>query len=174
MDLFDAIAQRYSYRRQFINAPVPCEDLKKIVEAGIRAPSACHEQVVSFVVVDDPEILGQIAQIVDRPVCRTARAMIACVLDPRPVMGEHSFAIEDCAASVENMLLVIAALGYATVWLDGVLRMEEKTVRIAKVLGVPDDRQIRVLLPLGVAAAPGRQQQRLPFDQRAWFNGYGG
>ena len=170
MDLFEAIDKRYSYRAKFTDAPVPRDDLQKIVQAGIQAPSAKNEQVASFVIVDDPQLLSQIAQIVDRPVCNTAKAMIVCVADPRPILGDLSFAVEDCAAAVENMLLAVAALGYATVWLDGVLRVEDKAARVAKLLGVPEGKAVRILLPLGVAAEPGRQKEKLPFDKRAWFN----
>jgi nitroreductase len=173
MDLFEAIARRYSYRGEFTAAPVPREDLKKIVQAGIQAPSGCNEQVASFVIVDDLPLLGQIAAIVDKPVCHSAKAMIACVADPRPVYAGASFAAEDCAAAVENMLLAITALGYATVWLDGALRVEDRAGRIGRLLGVPAGRTIRILLPIGVPAEPGRQRERLPFDQRAWFNRYG-
>jgi len=174
MDLFEAIGRRYSYRDVFTDTAVPREDLEKIVQAGIQAPSAKNEQVASFVVVDDPQLLGQIAEILDRPVCHTARAMIACVTDPRPILGELSFATEDAAAAVENMLLAITALGYATVWLDGVLRRESIAERIGQLLGVPEDRQLRILLPVGVAANPCTQKEKLPFDRRAWFNRYGG
>jgi nitroreductase len=100
--------------------------------------------------------------------------MIVCVSDPRPTLGEISFAAEDCAASVENMLLAITALGYATVWLDGVLRFENKAARIGQLLGVPAGRFVRIILPVGVAAKPGTQREKLPFEQRGWFNRYGG
>lgn len=173
MDLFDAIARRYSYRGEFTDAPVPRHDLQKIVQAGIQAPSACNQQIATFVIVDDPALLGQIAQIVDKPVCHTAKAMIACVADPRPVYADFSFAPEDCAAAVENMLLAITALGYATVWLDGVLRAENRAARIGKLLGVPAGRTIRILLPIGVPTEPGHQRERLPFTERACFNRYG-
>jgi nitroreductase len=174
MDLFDAIANRYSYRGEFTDAPVPRADLEKIVRAGIQAPSACNEQVASFVVVDDPQLLRQIAEILlNKPVCASAKAMIACVADPRPVYAKWSFAAEDCAAAVENMLLAIAALGYATVWLDGVLRAEDRAQRIGRLLGVPAGLTVRILLPLGVPAEPGQQRERLPFDRRAWFNYFG-
>ena len=172
MDLFDAIAQRYSYRRQFTDAPVPREDLKKIVAAGIRAPSACNEQVVSFVIVDDPSLLGQIAEIMGKTVCHSAHAMIACVADPRPVYGNESFAAEDCAASVENILLAITAMGYASVWLDGVLRAENRAARIGRILDVPDGHTVRILLPIGLPTEPGQPKERLPFERRAWFNQY--
>ena len=174
MDLFEAIAKRYSYRGAFTEAPVPREDLKKIAQAGIQAPSGKNEQVVSFVIVDDPGLLGQIAALLDRPVCSTAKAMIACVADPRPVMGPMSFDREDAAASVENMLLAITALGYATVWLDGVLRYNDLDRRIGQLLGVPRGQTVRILLPLGVPSEPGVQREKLPFERRAWFNRYGG
>ena len=173
MDLFEAIARRHSYREAFTDAPVPRDDLRKIVQAGIQAPSAKNEQVVSFVIVDDPEVLGRLRQIIDRPVCNTARAMIVCVADPRPILGEWSFAAEDCAAAVENMLLAITALGYATVWLDGVLRAENKAARIAELLGVPAGKQVRIVLPIGVPAQKLAQKEKLPFAQRAFFNGWG-
>jgi nitroreductase len=174
MDLFDAIANRYSYRGGFTDAPVPRDDLAKIVQAGIQAPSGNNQQTTSFVVVDDPRLLGQIAEMIPRPVCATARAMIACVIDPRPAAGTTSFAVEDCAAAVENMLLAVAALGYATAWLDGVLRRDDLAGRIGRLLNVPPDKSVRVLLPLGVAAAPGQQKEKLPFAARAWFNRWGG
>jgi len=174
MDLFEAVARRHSYRGKFTDARVPREDLKRIVQAGIQAPSGKNEQTTSFVIVDDPGLLRQIAGIVDRPVCSTAKAMIACVSDPRPTYRGISFEREDYAAAVENMLLAITALGYASVWLDGVLRLKGVAGRVARVLGVPEDKNVRVLLPLGVPVEPGTQKEKLPFDRRAWFNRYGG
>lgn len=174
MDIFEAIAKRYSYRGDFLDRPVPREDVVRIVQAGIQAPSGKNEQTTSFVIVDDPELLAKIARIVNRPVCNTARAMIACVTDPRPVFGEISFAVEDCSAAVENMLLAITALGYATVWLDGVLRKDDVAARVGRLLGVPAGRTVRILLPLGIPVEPGAQKEKLPFDRRAWFNRFGG
>jgi nitroreductase len=174
MDLFDAITNRHSYRGEFTDASVPRKDLERIVQTGILAPSACNEQVATFVIIDDPKLLGQISEILgDKPYCRTAKAMIACVADPRPVYAKLSFAAEDCAAAVENMLLAIAALGYASVWLDGALRAEDRAARIGRLLAVPKDRTIRVLLPLGVPAEPVQPREKLPFDRRAWFNRHG-
>jgi len=174
MDLFDAIAKRYSYRGEFTAVPVPRNDLEKIVQAGIQAPSACNEQVVSLVIVDDPALLGRIAAIMDKPVCHTAKAMIVCAADPRPVYQNISFALEDCAAAVENMLLAITALGYASVWIEGALRVGGRAAQIAGLLDIPPNKTVHILLPLGVAAQPGQPREKLPFAQRAWFNRYGG
>jgi len=173
MDVFEALARRHSYRGEFTAAAVPREHLRRIAEAGLQAPSACNEQTPSLVIVDDPALLAALAAIVDRPVMRTARAAIVCVADHRPVYRNLSFAAEDCAAAVENMLLAVTALGYATVWLDGALRSEGRAERIGELLGVPPRLQVRVLLPLGVPAAAVRPPEKKPFHERAWFNRYG-
>lgn len=99
--------------------------------------------------------------------------MIVCVTDPRPTFYGHSFHAEDCAAAVENMLLAITALGYASVWLDGVLRLDGVAERLAALLGVPGGKIVRIVLPLGVPAEAAAQRERLPFESRAWFNRYG-
>lgn len=174
MELFEAIARRHSYRGEFTDQPVPREDLEKIVQAGIQAPSAKNEQVTKFVIVDDPKIIAKIAQIIDRPVIQTARAIIVCITDPRPVFHGMSFDREDVSAAVENMLLVITSLGYASVWLDGVLRLDDTADRVAKVLGVPTGQDVNVLLPLGVPVTQEQQKDKLSFAQRAWYNCWGG
>ncbi|NLS94080.1 MAG: nitroreductase [Planctomycetaceae bacterium] len=174
MDVFEAIAKRHSYRGRFTDVPVPEADLRKIVQAGIQAPSGKNEQTTSFVIVNDPGVLKKAAEIINRPVCQTARAMIVCVTDPRPVFHGETFHAEDCAAAVENMLLAVTAMGYATVWLDGVLRLEGVAGRLAELLGVPENRIVRIVLPLGVPVESCPQKEKLPFDQRAWFNRYGG
>ncbi len=174
MELFEAIKKRHSYRGTFQDVEVPREALEKIVQAGIDAPSAKNEQVVSFVIVDDPILLGKIGELIDRPVMKTAKAMVACVTDPRPVFQGLSFEAEDCAAAVENMLLAVTALGYASVWLDGVLRFHDLDQKVGELLGVPESSIVRILLPIGVPYEEITETAKLPFAKRAWFNSYEG
>jgi nitroreductase len=176
MDTFEAICKRHSYRGGFTSEPVPREDLRKIVDAGIRAPSGKNAQTTTFVIVDDPDLVKEIGGLHARNAAmQQARAFIACIVDraPDPVFEEHDFVVEDCAAAVENMLLAVTALGFATVWIDGWLRLDGHAETIGKLLGVPADKIIRVLLPLGKPTTPGEQKEKLPFERRAWFNRYG-
>ena len=176
MDVFEAIEKRHSYRGPFEKRPVPGEDLKRIVEAAIRAPSGRNEQTTSFVIVDDPGVLGRITEMgEDKEVILGARAFIACIVDktPEAVYEGHSFQVEDCAAAVENMLLAITALGYATVWIDGWLRVKDRAGKIAKILELPGEKTVRVLLPLGIPTESRKQKEKKPFEERAWFNRYG-
>lgn len=173
MELFDAIARRHSYRGEFKDTPVPRADLRKIVQAGLQAPSGCNAQTTSFVIVDDASLLARIADIVGSPVVRGARALVVCVAEHRAVYKEMSFGVEDCAAAAENILLAVTALGYATVWIDGALRVEDRAQKIGQLLGVPSGLQVRVILPVGVPAEDRPQREKLPFETRAWFNRHG-
>ncbi|MDR1925345.1 MAG: nitroreductase family protein [Planctomycetaceae bacterium] len=171
MDIFEVISKRYSYRGAFMDQPVPREDLIKIVQAGIDAPSACNAQSTSFVIVDDAENLSAIVKAFGnkRPYYETAKAMIACVCDRKPAYDDLSFYVEDCAAATQNMLLAITALGYASVWLDGVIR-GRIAAEIGRILGVPPIMQVRVLLPIGIPEdRSGRPNQKSPFEYRARF-----
>ncbi|MHC4916781.1 MAG: nitroreductase family protein [Planctomycetota bacterium] len=175
MDVFEAIEKRHSYRGEFKDAPVPREDLRKIVEAGIRAPSGKNMQTTSFVIVDDPELLARAAEICDVEVVAAAKALIVCVSQKVrvPFGGGMSFELEDCAASTENMLLAVTALGYATVWIDGMLRHKDRAARLGELLGVPADRTVRIVLPLGVPVEECAQLAKRSFEERAFLNRWG-
>ena len=171
MDFFDVIANRASYRKAFTGEPVPRDDLIRIVEAGIRAPSGYNGQSTSFVIVTEPDLLARIREIAgDRPVLATAGAVVAVVMDPGATRErEHLFGVEDYAAATENMLLAITALGYASVWVDGALRSNRVAELVGELLGVPADREVRVILPIGRPAEPVTPAGRKPFAERARF-----
>ena len=173
MDLFTAIAKRHSYRSEYLPQPVPREHLRQIVQAGIQAPSGCNAQTTSFVIVDDAAAAARIREIVARPFLANVPAFIVCVIDSRPAYKNCSFAPEDCAAATENMLLAVTALGYASVWLDGVLRTQKIKEQLSELLKIPADREVRILLPIGKPATEAPQRERKPFGERAWFNVYG-
>ncbi len=172
MELFEAFAERHSYRGAFKNMPVPREDLNKIVEAGIAAPSGCNAQTTSFAIVDDPAILAEIRGLISMAAVQTAPAIIAVIMREQPTYRGMGFEVQDYSAAVENMLLAITGLGYASVWLDGVLRTRGIAEKIGSLLNVPrgQDMTVTVILPVGIPGEKGRQNDRLPFEQRVWYN----
>lgn len=176
MDLFEAITKRHSYRGPFDDQPVLRSDLIKIVEAGLRAPSGKNAQTTTFVIVDNPEIVAEIASMHPTNVAmQQAKAYIICSIDriPMKTYEAYSFQVEDCAAAVENMLLAITALGYATVWVDGWLRLGDNAERIGSLIELPLEKIAKVILPVGVPKERSQQAEKLPFNKRAWFNLYG-
>lgn len=175
MDLFDAIKSRHSYRGPLTNQTIPVDDLHTIVTAGISAPSGKNAQTTQFIVITDPTIIVKLNAL--HPANLTmnqATAMIACIIDHQPeqIYEGYNFQVEDCAAATENMLLAITALGYASVWIDGWLRVQNRAEIVAKILNIPQSKKIQILLPIGVAAEQWQQKERLNFEQRACYNTY--
>lgn len=176
MDVFSALTERHSYREPFKPIPIPQKDLRAIVDAGLKAPSGKNEQTTSFIIVHDQKKVRAIADMHTQKAMNTAQAFIACIIDKQPpaVYEGVSFQIEDCAAAVENMLLAITALGYASVWIDGWLRGDRRAEKIGTLLGVPEHKTIRVLLPVGIPAVAGPRKEKKPFEERAWFDRWEG
>jgi len=173
VDCLQAIKDRHSYRGPFTAAPVPDEHLRQIAEAGVLAPSGYNGQTTSLVVVTNADKLQRIAAISpDTQALATCQALIAVVMDAPDEIpaGRIFFGIEDYAAAVENMLLAITALGYASVWFDGVLRSNDRARFVGDILGVPPQKEVRVLLPIGVPAEPLVDHGRRPFEERVRWN----
>lgn len=174
MDLFKTISKRYSYRGGFTGKKILRKDLKKIVQAGLDAPSGKNEQTTTFVIIDDKKLLKKIGSMHTMKAMVEAKAMIACIADKKPeaVYEGFSFQIEDSSAAVENILLAITALGYASVWIDGWLRVEERAERIGKIINLPKEKIIKILLPIGEPKEELPRKKKKPFKERAWFNMY--
>ena len=174
MTVFEAIENRHSYRGSYEDTQVPREDLVKIMQAGLAAPSGCNQQTTSLIAVDDPQVLGRLYSLLTPITSRPAPAMI-CVLTQRvPSYRGRCYAVQDYSAAIENMLLAIVGLGYQSCWYEGQVTDEAGIGRqIAQLLGVPEQYELVCVLPVGVAKKEVRWPQKKPFAERAWFNGFG-
>lgn len=173
MDLFEAIGKRYSYRGEFTDQQVPVDDLKKIIQAGIQAPSGKNSQTTEFVIITDKLVIKSISDIIGYEYLKTAPVLIAVFSNTQPNMKGYSFYREDYAAAVENILLSCTALGYSSLWIDGVLRINGRVEKISNILKAPPDRLLTVILPIGKALHEGKQNEKKTFSRRAWFGDYG-
>ena len=164
MDLFDAIELRASVR-DLEPVDVPESDLEKILDAGRRAPSGMNVQPLQYIVVRDPAMLQRLAKVQD--FLGGASAAVAIVADP----GASRFWLEDAAAAAENMLLAIAALGYASTWVEGTLLRREDWAKDQ--LGVPDHLRLIILLPIGKPAHPPHQADKKPLRDLVHHDKFG-
>ena len=171
--LREIVLNRHSYRGKYKPDRVPREDLTAIVEAGLVAPSGCNKQTTSLIAVDDEAILARLKKEIDPPVAQTAPAMI-CVLTRRiNAYRDRCFATQDYAAAIENMLLTITAMGYQSCWYEGHITDTDRIGdRLAKILGVPEEYELVCILPVGIAEDIPAAPKKLPFAQRARFNGF--
>jgi len=173
MTTMEAIRARRSYRGKYLSTPVPREHLKQILETGIAAPSGCNKQTTSFIAVDDPEVLAKLHGVIDPPLGETAPAMICVLTRPIVAYRDRIFNVQDYSAAIENMLLMIADLGYASCWVEGhVTDVDRIGYQMQKILGVPEEYGLICYLPVGIPAGDFPPLRKRPFEMRCWLNGF--
>ena len=175
MNAIDAIRQRHCYRGKYLSTPVPREHLVTIMEAGLAAPSGCNTQTTSLIAVDDAEVLKSLREVITVPVGNTAPALI-CVLTQRLIaIADRCFAVQDYSAAIENMLIAASSLGYQSCWVEGdVTAADRAGDKMAKILDVPDGYELVCYLPIGIPDSEVKGPKKKPFEERAWFNSFGG
>jgi len=173
MDIFECIKKRYSFRGKYKSKPVPREDLEKILKAGLAAPSGCNQQTTYLAGLDDPELLDSIAKMLKKNGFGGGKAPAGIVVLTHriPSYKDTFFNVQDYSAAIENMLIAVTALGYASCWIEGqVTECSETQNKITKLLNIPEKYTVVAFLPVGIPEKEGKGPEYKPFSERAWFN----
>lgn len=158
MDVLDAIFTRRSIRK-FTGEPINEDDLRTILKAGFQAPSAHNFQPRNFVVVRDKETIEKIAQFHNygKMLPKAGCGIIVC--GDKEKQPEPGFLIEDCSASIQNILLAAHGLGLGAVWC-GVYSVTKLTESMSDVLGLPKN-----IIPVGMVVLGVKDEEKEPIDR---------
>jgi len=113
--VFETIYERRSIRKYLEDKQVEKDKIKKLLEAGMAAPSACNLQPWEFIVVyekDDVALL-KAAQFSNNH--NATMAIVVCA-NTKNVPWEGPNWMIDCSAAVENMMLAAAAMELGSLW----------------------------------------------------------
>jgi nitroreductase len=165
MELFEVIQSRRSVRN-YEPVDIPREHLEKIAEAGRLAPSGHNAQPLEYILVTDPELIAQLARV--QRCVGEASAVVAVVADPEA----SNLWLEDASAAVENMLLAIVDLGYASVWIEGTLQPKEEWAK--DLLEVPINKRLPIMLPIGKTRIAPAPKEKKPLAELLHWNKYAG
>jgi len=164
MELMEAIKGRRSIRK-YTSRAVDDKTLNVILEAARQAPSWANTQCWRFIVVRDSQLRNSLA---DTAIAvpkgkpnRGAEAMritpiaiVACAEmrkagyslgKPKgPVTDKGDWYMYDVALAMQNLTLAAHALGLGTVHLGAF-----DAIKVAEILGVPEDFAVVAMTPLG-------------------------
>lgn len=150
MELIKVIAERRSVRK-FKADPISDDQVKKILEAGVMAPAAGNVQCWRFYVVKNEEMRKNLATrsghqefIGVPPVIIVVVADLDEIGQSYGERGRGTYALQDTAAAIENMLLTVTDLGLASCWIGA---FDE--LAAAKFLGLPGNMRPVAMLPIG-------------------------
>ncbi len=100
MEFFEVVNKRYSARK-FEEKQIPEEDIKKLIEAASKAPSAKNAQNWHFVVIQDKAIIEKMGQAVDAKNEKIAKGL-------EPEKGEKFLKFSRFSTFFRNAPTVIA------------------------------------------------------------------
>jgi nitroreductase len=143
-DALEFIKSRRSVRK-YTDEPVAAEDIQKLLEAAMAAPSGRNVRPWEFVVVTDPAVCERLSH--SHPASAlVAWAPLVIVVCGREVDSHHW--IVDGAAAAENILLEAVSLGLGGVWI-GVFPVPEREAHVRQVIGLPEGVRPLCMVPVG-------------------------
>lgn len=162
MDVFEAIATRYSVRG-YKPDPVDDELLAKVLEAARQAPTAANRQPFRIVVIHTKGREEEVARMYARPWLTQAPLVLAFIAVPGEAwrrMDDKPYDEVDATIAMDHLVLAATALGLGTCWIAA---FDPAAVR--EVLGLPDDVEPIAITPLGYPDKSRAKTDRRPLDE---------
>jgi nitroreductase len=178
-NMLETITSRQSDRR-YSDKPVEKEKLGRILEAGRMSPSACNAQPWKFIVVTDPGLLKNVAQAASAKLLNMNRfvdqaQVILVIVREKPnvvskvggTIKNKDYSLIDIGIASENICLQAKAEGLGSCmigWFD------ENGVR--KILGIPRDKRVELIITLGYSLSEYRTKNRKPLEEVISYEKY--
>jgi nitroreductase len=164
VDFWHIVDTRYSVRAFDPDADVPPEQIERLLDAALQAPSAGNRQPWHFYVVRSPALRRALAAAAFGQgfVAQAPIVIVVCANPPRSAArygtrGHELYCLQDTAAAAEHILLGAVALGLGSCWVGA---FDEG--QVARVLNMPANLRPVAMLPLGTPATDeaGRSPRR--------------
>lgn len=182
--LLRAILERTSIR-SFDSKGVSEEDLKKILMAGIRAPSAGNIQPRTFIVVKDVEVKEKLYALCEnQEFMKAAPVWIVVCLDLHRHLKAakltgvdydftgilpYTFGVLDAALSLENMVIAAEALGLGSVIIGSIIEHPQK---VKEILNLPEHCLALSILCIGHPKKKPKRREKWSYRVIVCENSY--
>lgn len=180
MKTFSELVQNRQSDRAYLDKPVETEKLDRILEIARLAPSACNAQPWKFIVVTDPEKRSMIADAATSKMLSmnhfTKQAPVQLVLVEENAnftssvggwaQGKH-YPHLDLGIVASHICLAATDEGLGSCIIGW---CNEKKVR--KVLDIPKDKRVMLVILLGYSSQPLREKKRKKIEEIVSYNQY--
>jgi len=151
MEIQEALLNRRSIRK-YKDIIISKENIDKILKAAMYAPSAMNLQAWHFLVIDDRDVLIETIKSIPYAEMLKQSAAAILVCGDSLIEKNESWLLQNCSASIQNILLSAHGLGIGSCWIaihgmDDVyknvkaqFKLPENVVPVAIIsLGYPDE-----------------------------------
>lgn len=156
MEILKTIRARRSIRK-YKKRKVEQKKITAILEAGRWAPSGLNNQPWRFVVVQDNNVIHELAECTEySKIVLDAPLLIGVFLDQKASYN-RSKDLQAIGACLQNMLLACHALKLGACWLGEILNQREK---VEKICGVPNYFELMAVLSIGYPDKKGTSSRK--------------
>jgi nitroreductase len=164
MDFFEVIKKRRTVR-SYKKKKVPFSLIKKIISAGVRAPSAMNSQPWHFIVIEDQSIKARIRKIYeesrkelnyypqDTGFVENSTLIVVCS-ESRELAKEYS-----CVMAAENLLLAATALNLGSGTIIAPLQTKKGEKKIRKLLKIPSKCVPLLIITIGYTKTKPKKKE---------------
>jgi nitroreductase len=159
MSFLDLVNKRYSVRN-YKTTPVPQEKVVRCIEAARLAPSACNSQPWKFIIVDEPELVNELAKgafegLLDFNHFAFKAPVLVLIVCEREnlsakfgsIVKKKNFSLMDIGIAAEHFCLQAVEEGLGTCIIGW---FNEKKVK--KILSIPKLKRVELVITVGFSA----------------------
>jgi nitroreductase len=168
MTFLDLINKRYSVRN-YKTIPIPQEKVIRCVEASRLAPSACNSQPWKFIIIDQPELVNELAKAAFEGIMNfnnfvfKAPVLVLIVSERQNLSAKFgslvknkNFSLMDIGIAAEHFCLQAAEEELGTCMLGW---FNEKKVK--KILSIPKFKRVELIISVGFS-----NDEKIPIKKR--------
>jgi nitroreductase len=159
-DTIEVLKSRRSIRN-YTQDKVPQNIIEEIIDCARLAPTAMNDQPWDFIAVTKRDLLELIPPMLGHAEFIAKAAFAVLVLS-----RETCYAVEDCCAATENLLIAAAAYGLGSCWVAGT-KQAYGTV-VARAFGAPTDHKLVAIVSFGYPAEEPKIDKRPLADVLHW------
>ena len=145
--------------RSYTDEPVSPEQVETILKAAMAAPSGMNMQPWRFVVVTDQKVKDKLAVGFNKMIAKAPVVIIVCGKTTNKLGAPNKNWTADCAASTENLLLAVEALGLGAVW-TACYPYEDRMNPTVEALGLPENVSPYCIVPIGHPAGNDKPKDK--------------
>ena len=167
MKIQEALLNRRSIRK-YKNQKISKEDIDLILRAAMYAPSAMNLQAWQFLIIDDREILTDTIKSIHYAEMLKQSAAAILVCGDAAIEKNESWLLQNCSASIQNILLAAYGLGIGSCWI-AIHGMDDVYKKIKTQFNLPENIVPVSLISLGYPDEEVKAEERFK-ENKIHFN----
>jgi nitroreductase len=166
--MLDILRQRRSVR-DFTAEPVAAETIDALREAILRAPTSRNRQPWRFILIEDKDLIEQLARSKAHGTHFLESAQLALVICADPEVSDVW--VEDCAIAAIIAQLAAEELGLKSCWGQLRLRPHDEQVSasgyVRELLDIPASLEVPIVIGFGYPRqlSQGHERDTLPWEK---------